>query len=117
MRPLLSYAAASAVILTGLAAGVIVLVDAAEPAAVWLAAGIAWPVQVVAFWALLASRGGPGFMLSWAAGIALRFGAVGAVALWLTRTGAYDPATGLVSLVGFVFVLVLLEPLFLRLAD
>lgn len=117
MRALAVYAAATGVLLVVLTGVVVVLVGAAEPGAVWLAAGVAWPVQVLAFWVLLKGRGGSAFMLSWATGIALRFGAVAAVALWLARTQAFDPTTGLVSLVGFVFVLVLLEPLFLRLAD
>lgn len=117
MRALLAYGAASAVILVVLSGAVIGLVRGAEPAAVWLAAAIAWPVQLAAFAALLNTRGGPSFMVGWATGIALRFGAVGAVAVWLTRTEVFDPAAALVSLVGFVFVLVLLEPLFLRLAD
>lgn len=121
MKAVLSYAGVSALLLVLLALGVVGLVEAAEPAGVWLAAMIAWPVQVAAFWALVAGRrttgAGSGFMLAWAAGMALRFGVVGAVALWVTRMSAPDPATTLLSLVGFVFVLVLLEPLFLRLAD
>jgi hypothetical protein len=97
VRAVLSYGAASAVILAVLALGVSVWVDGAEPAAVWLAAGLAWPVQMAAFFALVRGRNGPGFMVGWAE--------------------LFDPVTALVSLVGFVFVLVLMEPLFLRLAD
>ena len=48
---------------------------------------------------------------------AVRFAAVGVVAVWLTQAERYDPATVLVGMVAFIFVLVLLEPLFLRLAD
>lgn len=113
----MAYGASAGVLLGVLAVTVVGVVDGAEPAAVWLAAGLAWGVQLVAFWALLATRRGAGFMVGWAGGMALRFAAVGAVALWLTRTESFDPGTALVSLVGFVFVLVLLEPLFLRLAD
>ena len=117
MKALLSYGAASAVILAGLALGVTAWVEGAEPSAVWLAAAIAWPVQMAAFFALMRGRQGPGFVVGWGGGMALRFAAVGVLALWLSRTEAFDPARALVSLVGFVFVLVLLEPLFLRLAD
>jgi hypothetical protein len=113
----LVYAASSAALLGAFALTAVMLFSGAEPAAVWLAAGIAWLVQVAAFWILVAAGRGPGFMIGWASGMALRFGAVGAVAVWLTRTESFDPASALVSLVGFVFVLVLLEPLFLRLAD
>jgi hypothetical protein len=34
--------------------------------------------------------------------------------LWVTRTGAYPAAALLVSLVAFLFVLLLLEPVFIR---
>jgi hypothetical protein len=117
VRAVLSYGAASAVILAVLALGVSGWVDRAEPSAVWLAAGLAWPVQMAAFFALVRGRNGPGFMVGWAGGMALRFMTVGAAALLVTRTELFDPVTALVSLVGFVFVLVLMEPLFLRLAD
>lgn len=111
------YAAASAVLLALMAATVIGLVDAADAAGVRLAAGIAWPVQLAAFAALVAGREGIGFVASWAGGMALRFAAVGAAAFWVTRADGPDPASLLVSLVGFVFVLVILEPLFLRLTN
>ncbi len=117
MKAVLMYAAASAALLGAVGLTVVTLFAGAEPAAVWLAAGIAWVVQVAAFWILVAVGRGPGFMIGWAGGMALRFAVVGAVAVWLTRTESFDPASALVSLVGFVFVLVLLEPLFLRLAD
>lgn len=117
MKAVLAYGAASAVILAVLALGVVVWVDGAETPAVWLAAGVAWPVQMAAFFALVRGREGPGFVVSWAGGMALRFVTVGAVAVGVTQTEMFDPASALVSLVGFVFVLVLFEPLFLRLAD
>jgi hypothetical protein len=47
-------------------------------------------------------------------GLVLRMGLVGGVAIWVTRTAVLPPATLLVALVAFVFVLLLLEPLFLR---
>lgn len=117
MKAVALYGGAAAVIVAVLAAGVAGLVGGAEPAAVWVAAGIAWAVQVVAFALLVAGRKGPGFVAGWAGGMVLRFAAVGGAAFWLTQTPRYDPATVLVGLVGFMFVLVLLEPLFLRLAD
>jgi hypothetical protein len=113
-----AYAAASAALLVGLSLGVSWLVPGAEPGAVWLAAGIAWVVQLAAFGALVAGRyRGRDFLVSWASGMVLRVTVVAGVAFWLTRTGSFDAASALVSLVGFVFVLVILEPLFLRLAD
>ncbi|MEJ2502403.1 MAG: hypothetical protein P8177_03665 [Gemmatimonadota bacterium] len=117
MKALLAYGVASAALLAGLGAGVVALFPGAETAAVWTGAIIAWAVQVAAFGALVVGRGGIGFTAAWAGGTALRFAAVGAAALWVTRVGSLDPASLLVSLVGFMFGLVLLEPLFLRLAD
>ncbi len=117
MRPFLAYGVASGALLAALAWTVPAVVRVADPAAVRLAAGIAWPVQLVAFGALMAGRKSGGFVAGWSGGIALRFAAVGAAALWVTRVDGPDPASLLVSLVGFVFVLVLLEPLFLRLTN
>lgn len=118
MKAILSYAVAAVAFLVVGAGVVIWLVAAADPSSVWLAAAIAWPVQLIAFWILLVGRRAPGrFMVGWAGGMALRFATLAGVAIWSTRTEMFDAATALVSLVGFVFVLVLLEPLFLRLAD
>lgn len=117
MKAILPYGAATGVITAVLALGIVLLVGAVEPAAVWVAAVAAWGVQMAAFAVLVLGRGGPGFMVGWGGGMALRFAAVGVAALWLTRTEAFDPASLLLSMVGLMFVLVLLEPLFLRLAD
>jgi hypothetical protein len=89
----------------------------ADPMGLWVAAALAWGVQAIAFGLLVGLRDGTGFMMAWAGGMALRFGMVGAAALLATRSPVLDAPTTLVGLVGFVFALVLLEPLFLRLAD
>jgi hypothetical protein len=117
VKAVLVYGGATGILVFVLAAVVVALVRSAEPAAIRLAAGVAWAVQLVAFGALVAGRRGPHFLVTWLGGILLRFAVVAGVALWLTRSGAYDAPSALVGLVGFVFVLVLLEPLFLRLAD
>jgi len=83
--------------------------------AVWFAAAVAYLLQLIAFAALIAVRERHElFLLGWLSGLVLRFGALGVVAYWLSRTRAYPLAPALVSLVAFVFVLLLLEPLFLR---
>ena len=112
-----AYGAASGVLLVALAMVVVTVFASADPGGVRLAAVIAWPVQLAAFAALVKGREGTGFLVSWLGGMALRFAAVGAAALWVMRADGPDPASLLVSLVGFVFVLVLLEPLFLRLTN
>jgi hypothetical protein len=79
------------------------------------AAVLAWAVQVGAFAFLVWVREQPAlFLAAWVAGIGLRFVVVGLVAFWVTRTQVYPPAPTLVGLVGFVFIMVLLEPLFLK---
>ena len=108
------YGAVSAAVLASLAVLVPAVVGSADAAGVRLAAVIAWPVQVVAFVILVGGRERVSFLAGWAGGMAVRFAAVGAAALWVTRGAGPDPASLLLSLVGFVFVLVLMEPLFLR---
>ena len=90
------------------------LVDGSSNA-VWVGAGVALVVQLAAFAALVAWRDrGSLFLVGWLGGMLLRFGAVGVMAVWLSRTDALPRAAALVSLVGFVFLLLLLEPVFLR---
>jgi len=83
--------------------------------AVWAAGLLAWVVQLVAFAILLRVFGNPHqFMIGWLLGMVLRMVVVMVAALWVTQTGGLAPAPLLVSLVAFMFVLVLLEPLFLK---
>lgn len=83
--------------------------------AVWVGAGIAYVLQLTAFGLLLALRGQPQlFMIAWLSGMMLRFGVLGLCAWWLSETAALPRSTTLISYVGFVFMLLLLEPLFLR---
>jgi hypothetical protein len=87
--------------------------DAAR--AVWVGTGVAFVAQLVAFALLVHCRGRANlFIAGWLGGMLLRFGALGAVAVWVTRSGALAPPATLLSLVGFLFLLLLLEPLFLR---
>jgi hypothetical protein len=54
------------------------------------------------------------FLAGWLVGLVARFAVVGVVAYWLQRTGVLPVEPALLSLVGFLFVLLLMEPLFLR---
>jgi hypothetical protein len=100
------------------AAGVVVGSVVAGPeaaGAVRFAGVLAWLVQLLAFAALTLVRGRSElFLLGWGAGMMLRLAAVGLVALWLTRDPVFPIRPALLSFVAFVFVLLLLEPLFLR---
>lgn len=115
MKSWFSYAVAG-LLLTLLAALVAAaLVGADARAGVWFAAGLSYVLQLAAFGAMVALRANAQlFMIGWAAGIILRFGAVGVVAYWLTRTNALPREATLISFVTFVVLLLFLEPLFLR---
>jgi hypothetical protein len=105
----------------GLAAVVLITIVAAalvEPAvrpAIMIAGGIAYALQLVAFGLLLALRDKPQlFLAGWLGGMLLRFGTLGACVFWASRTTVLPRAPLVFSLVGFVFLLLLLEPVFLR---
>lgn len=107
-------AAALAVVLVGSGLAALLLdVDGAR--AVWFAGGVAWFVQLAAFGGLLLVRErNELFLMGWLLGLALRFIAVGMVAFWLSRDPVLPLRPALLSLVAFVFVLLLLEPVFMR---
>lgn len=112
------YALGSAVLLLAIATGLGVIVEPRGRPLIWLAAAIAYGVQLIAFLILVKFRGsGSAFMMSWAGGMVLRVLAVVALAVWVTRQPLLSAETALLSLVGFIFLLVLLEPVFLRWAD
>jgi hypothetical protein len=82
---------------------------------VLVAAAVALPVQLTAFAVLVRYRGRvSGFMAAWAAGMAVRALAVAAVAFVVIRSGTDATVPMLLSLAGFFFVLLLLEPVYFR---
>ena len=119
MRRWLRYMAVSAAVV-GVLGGLIVLVFGREVLeAVATAAAIGLVVQALAAVLLFGTRSGGGqdpsrFMVGWAGGALLRMMAVVATGLWLTRTEAVAEAPALLSMVTFLFVLTLIEPLFLK---
>ena len=117
MTAWIAYAATAALLCLGVAAVVGAVVGSARADGAWLAAAMAVLVQLPAFGALVSSRRkGRDFLVSWASGMALRFAVIAGAAFWVTRRTSLDPEVTLLSLVGMVFVLVLLEPAFLKLA-
>jgi hypothetical protein len=111
----LSYAGAGLVVVLAGAALAMVFVAPRAAGAVWFSAGVAWVLQLIAFAGLIAVRERAElFLVGWLGGLVLRFGVVGLVAFWLTRSAVFPLGPVLVSLVAFVFVLLLMEPLFLR---
>ena len=114
MSGLVRYAVTS-MVLVGIVAGALSwFLDGPGRAGVLLAAGIACSVQLVAF-ALLerARRRAEGFFFWWGVGIALRISVVIVVGIASAAWGATRPAPLLLSLAGFLFLLVLIEPIFL----
>ncbi|MBI4543993.1 MAG: hypothetical protein HY703_02220 [Gemmatimonadetes bacterium] len=114
MKLLWWYAAVGGAVVA-LAAVLLVGAGVEAPARVWALAGAAWLVQLGAFGALLLlRRRGRGFFLAWGGGTVLRLGVVLGVGLWLARTAPTSAAPLLLSFAGFLFLLLLLEPVFLR---
>jgi hypothetical protein len=112
IRAWVRYAAFGAAATLIVAAVAAVLVD--DSRAVWVAAGIAYVIQLAAFGLLVTLNSQPQlFMLAWVAGMIFRFGALGVCAAWLSKTNILPQSTTLLSLVGFLFLLLLIEPLFL----
>jgi hypothetical protein len=115
LKAWIAYAIAG-LVLTSLAAGVgSILVSAESVGAVWFSASVAYVLQLVAFAGLVLVRSQAHmFLAGWVLGMALRFGVVGVVAWWLSRSAALPRDVSLLSLAVFVFLLLLLEPVFLR---
>ena len=106
-RAWVAYAVAAAGVTALVAGGALVLTDSAGRA-IAAGAGLALGVQLVAFGLLLAVRDQAHlFLAGWLGGMVVRFGAVGACVY-------LGPRPMVLSLVGVVFVLLMLEPVFLR---
>lgn len=115
MRGIAAYGAAG-LIVGVLAAGIAATVlQPAGARAVALSAAIAWMVQVVAFGGLVVGRSKPPlFMAVWLGGMVVRFAVLAALAFLVSGRGMAPAAPLLLGYVIVVFVLVLLEPVFLR---
>ncbi|MBI4520669.1 MAG: hypothetical protein HY701_07510 [Gemmatimonadetes bacterium] len=110
--PYLGTAAVALVVATGL---LWPWLDGPARGGVVAAATVALVTQTVAFWLLARYRtSGYAFMTVLAAGTALRFGVVVIAAVVVTRWPVAPVAPTLLSLAGFLFGLLLLEPPFLR---
>src|SRR5688572_19536917 len=115
VRAWLAYAGATLAVTVVLAGIGTVVAGAEAERAVWFSASLAYGLQLIAFAGLLWFRDhGSLFLAGWLVGMALRFGALGGVAWWLSRSAAFPREAALISLVAFVFVLLLMEPIFLR---
>jgi hypothetical protein len=115
MRPMLAYAGVSLAVVIGGGAVLGLVLGGESAPAVWWSAAVAYAIQLGAFALLLAGRRRKGmFLVGMVGGMGSRLVAVIVAGVWVTRTEAYPAAALLVSLVGFLFLLLLLEPVFIR---
>ena len=113
MRAYLGYALVGAGVLGVLAGLLGWLLGPQAARSIWWAAAIAYVVQLAAFAALLKfRRRATAFLAVWGGGILVRMAVVLAGAYWVMRSDVLEPAPALLGLAGFLFVLVLLEPVF-----
>ena len=92
--------------------------DSASRAGLLIAAAVALPVQWVSFAALMRFRGKPtGFLGVWVGGTALRMAAVGLVAFFAIVRDLEGLAALMLALAGFLFGLLLLEPMYFKSAQ
>lgn len=118
MRALGRYALTGLLIITAVVAALLPFLDDEGRVGVLLAAGVAFPVQVAAFGLLLRARGEPSrYLLWWGVGVAVRIGVVIIAGLISLRIETLGAEALLLSLAGFFFGLLLIEPAFLKAAD
>ena len=116
MKASTRYAATSASVVAVMTVALWPFLDPAARKGVLVAAAVALPLQIVAFWLLMRFRGRlNGFLAVWAGGTLVRMGVVGLVAFVAIRSGAEGAVAMLLALAGFLFALLLLEPLYFRL--
>jgi hypothetical protein len=114
-RAWLRYAAVALGIVVAAAVVIGAFVEPPTAAAVWVGAAAACLIQFCAFGLLLLARGRPQhFLVAWGGGSLLRFMLVAGLGLWATRAARLEAEPLLLSAVGFVVLLVLLEPVFLH---
>jgi hypothetical protein len=109
------YALAAALAVALVVAGLAALLSAEAVAAIGWMGAVAWAVQVILFAPLLAARGRRNaFLAAWGGGTLARFAVLGAAAWWIWHSRALPLAPALLALAGFLFLLLLLEPVFFR---
>ncbi len=115
MSPSLKYAATGGAVIA-LTVGLLwPVLDPAGRSGLLLAAAIATPVQVTAFWVLRRVRDQPNaFLAAWVGGTALRMVVIGVVAFAAIRSQMDGAVVMLLALAGFFFGLLLLEPVFFK---
>lgn len=115
MSAALRYGAAAVAVIGLLTLGIVPFLEPAGRLGVLVAAAVAVPVQIAAFAVLVRYRGEvKGFMAAWAGGMALRALTLLVVAVLVIRSGTESAIPLLLSLAGFFFALLLLEPIYFK---
>ena len=118
MRALGRYALTGLLMIAVAVAALFPFLDDDGRTEILIAAAVAYPVQVVAFGLLLRVRGDPSrFFVWWGAGVAVRVGVVIIIGLVALRIESLGAEVLLLSVAGFFFGLLLIEPAFLKGAD
>lgn len=115
MSPVGRYGATALLLLVVVVAGLWPFLDAGGRHGVALAAAVAYPIQVLAFWLLIRYREKMNhFLAVWVGSTLVRMGVIVVTALLVMRIDAISSAPTLLALGGFFFGLLLLEPAFFR---
>lgn len=115
MSPSLKYAATGSAMIAVIVGSLWPFLDAAGRQGILLAAAVALPVQVAAFWAIRRFRDeANAFMAAWIGGTFLRMIVVAVAAFAVIRSQMDGAVPMLLALVGFLFGLLLVEPFFFR---
>jgi hypothetical protein len=113
LKAVVRYALVGALFVAVVVAGVWPWLDAGGRTGLLVAAGVAYPAQLLGFGLLVRYRGRvKAFLAVWAGGTVVRLGLVLAMGLVLFRVSWIAPAPTLLGLAGLFFGLLLLEPLF-----
>ncbi len=115
MTPVGRYGVTGLLLVLIVVTGLWPFLDADGRRGIALAAAVAYPIQLLAFWLLIRYRQEMNrFLAVWAGGTLVRMGVIIVVGLWATRLESVAPVPMLLALGGFFFVLLLLEPAFFR---
>lgn len=115
MRSAVAYAGAALVAVLVPTGTVWLWAGSGVATGVTVAACVAYGVMVVSFAIMIRFRGeGNRFLAAWAVGVLTRLFTLGLVTFAVIRVERLAPAPTLLALAGFFFMLLLLEPVYLR---
>ncbi len=115
MTQILRYGGVALLVLLLIITGFWPWVSPSARSGLLVAALVAYPVQMVAFFLLVRFWSeGKGFLVVWVGGTIARMGVILLAAVAVSKVESLPAAPTLLALAGFFFGLLLLEPLFLR---